>query len=348
MAEAYEVLSDKDKRAVYDQFGEEGLKGGGGGGPSPSAAGGPGGFPGFGGMPSGGGARTFSFNMGGGGPGGGAGGFRGSQPRADDDIFRQFFASMGGMPGGGMGGMGGGGMGGMHMMDEDMGGIPGFGGGGGSPFASMGGQGGGGGGRSRSVPRYSAAASAAPSPAIQKPLRCTLEELYTGCTKKLKVKRHLLDRSTGQLIPAEKVLVVEVKPGWKAGTKIKFAGEGDELPNGQVQDIEFVLEEVVPPQPTFRRDGDHLRCRLDLSLVEALTGFTGKSVPTIDGRTLKIGNQTVVQPGQEMRFPGHGMPNSKTAAKGDLIVECVVHLPRPGGKLTDPEKAEVQRVLGGL
>lgn len=72
MSEAFEVLSDKNKRAIYDQFGEEGLKGG----PPPDAgtAGGggfsgfPGGFPGGGssGFPQG---TTFTFSTGG--PGGG-------------------------------------------------------------------------------------------------------------------------------------------------------------------------------------------------------------------------------------------------------------------------------------
>ena len=81
--EAYEVLSDKDKRAVYDQFGEEGLKGNGG---MPAGAEGMGGSPfgAGGGRP---GASTFSFSMGGM-PGRGGGGFR---PSNAEDIFAQFF-----------------------------------------------------------------------------------------------------------------------------------------------------------------------------------------------------------------------------------------------------------------
>ena len=67
ISEAFEVLSDKQKRTIYDQFGEEGLKNG---GPSPGAGTGPSPFSGFGGMPSGG--TTFSFTSSGF-PGGGGG-----------------------------------------------------------------------------------------------------------------------------------------------------------------------------------------------------------------------------------------------------------------------------------
>ncbi len=62
ISEAFEVLSDKQKRTIYDQFGEEGLKGG--GAPPPGAgADGFSGFSGFpGGAPGGAGTRTFHFS----------------------------------------------------------------------------------------------------------------------------------------------------------------------------------------------------------------------------------------------------------------------------------------------
>lgn len=149
VAEAYEVLSDSNKRAVFDRFGEDGLKGGmaGGGMPTDGAnvhfSGFPGGGAGFtdpfevfsqmfGGMGGAGGMGGrpgnvhYSFSTGG--PGaqhiqfGGPGGFGGGRG------FEDMFAGMGGMqgmPGGMHGGMGGGiprGMGG--GMSGGMGGRP--------------------------------------------------------------------------------------------------------------------------------------------------------------------------------------------------------------------------------
>lgn len=72
---------------------------------------------------------------------------------------------------------------------------------------------------------------AAPKPKVTANLVLTLEQLFTGCTKKLKIKR-----SSKKLQREDaKVVEVNVKPGWKAGTKITFANEGDELPNGQAR-----------------------------------------------------------------------------------------------------------------
>ncbi|KAG0197287.1 hypothetical protein BGX28_009227 [Mortierella sp. GBA30] len=332
ISEAYEVLSDKNKRAIFDQYGEEGLKGGAGAG---AGAGGPGGFPGggFGGFPGGGGGgRTFSFTTAG--PGGmGGGGFH---PSDAEDIFRQFFASFGGA-----GGAGGGAGGGMDDDDDDM---RGFGGGG--MKSGMGGMGGipgmggmgGMGGRARTHPHHPQTAPEKP-PALERPLAVSLEDLQKGVIKRLKVTRKVSGNTSRS---SDKILTIDVKPGWKAGTKIRFPREGDEYPNGAIQDIVFTLEEK--PHPVFTRRGDDLIMNLELTLLEALTGFS-KTIKTLDGKTLPVSASAsrVTQPGQEERFPGEGMPISKKPGqKGDLIVKFDVKLPT---HLTATQKNTLKTLL---
>ncbi|KAI8063933.1 hypothetical protein BC940DRAFT_335655 [Gongronella butleri] len=314
VGEAFEVLSDKNKRAIFDQFGEEGLKAG----PPPSGGGGGGPGGGFSGFPGAGGPGGTTFTFTSGGPGGGY------HPSSADDIFKHFFSAFGGGDMDDMGGMGGGMPGGMG---GGMGGMPG-----GFSFQSMGG---GAGPRSS---RQQFQSSSSPfgfgggghpgadhkPPAIKRSLPVTLEALYTGTTKRLKVTRKQPD-ATGRLASSDKILTIQIKPGWKAGTKVRFPGEGDVLDNGQAQDIEFIIEEK--PHPVFKREGDNLRMTIQLTLSEALTGFS-KTITTLDDRKLKVSNHNaVIQPGQESRVPKEGMPNSKTGNKGDLIIKYDVIFP---------------------
>lgn len=300
VSEAYEVLSDPDKRQIYDVYGEEGLKQG----APPPGAGGAG--PGFGGA---GGAHPF----GGFGGGGGAGGFT---PRSAEDIFREFFgASMGG--GGGGGGF------------EDL-----FGGGGGG-F-------GGGGFGGHQQHQYQQQQPARKDPDVSHALRCSLEELYTGATKRVKLTRTVVDHASGRPMGKEEVLTIDVKPGWKAGTKVRFEGKGDERAGARAGDIVFVIEEK--PHDRFRREGNNLVHTAKVSLADALCGPTVE-VETLDKRKLSVSVSGVATPTATKVVKGEGMPLSKDPkAKGDLHVRFEIRFP---SKLGDEEKALVRKALGG-
>ncbi|KAH9816105.1 hypothetical protein DFH28DRAFT_1094969 [Melampsora americana] len=343
-AEAFEVLSDKNKRAVYDQFGEEGLKGG-GGGPPPGfggAGGGMGGFPGGG----------FSYSS------SGAGGF---QPMDPNDLFSKVFAGGGGfgglesLLGGGMGGMGGmggngpqsrrsghpfGGMGGMGGMGDDMfGSMPGS-------FSS---------GQPHGSNGHGAATPTDDGPEdVIKPISVSLEDLYKGTTKKLKVTRKLKDGRT-----VEKTCEINVKPGWKAGTKIKFPSMGNEDQHGRSAAMVFEITEK--PHPRFTREGDDLIYTYTIPLVEALTGSsTSGATPSalrtlkhLDDRTIEFklplpttSGGTPIKPGQEILISNEGMPITRKGSvkpKGDLKVRIQIEFPN---RVTNTQVDALKRILG--
>jgi hypothetical protein len=80
-------------------------------------------------------------------------------------------------------------------------------------------------------------------PTVRK-LPVTLEDLFYGTTKRVKVKRHRYHTQTGRLSEEEKILDVPIYKGLKPGSKVKFQSEGDETLLGSMKELHFVLMEV--------------------------------------------------------------------------------------------------------
>lgn len=278
ISEAFDILSNDDKRQIYDDYGLEAARGN---APAGGAGGNPFGGFGGGGFHSGGFSQADAFNI---------------------------FSQMGGF---GMGDDG------FTFSSSGFGGgspFGGFGGAGGSGFRSSGMPGGfggaGGGARSRPEPDV-----------ITMQLPVSLEDLYHGATKKMKINRKDPSGAKGSSI-----LTVNIKPGWKAGTKINFTNEGDWQPEcGCRQTIQFVIEEK--PHAVFKRDGNNLKMNLHLSFKESLCGFE-KDVTTIDGRRIPLSRSQPVQPNTSTTYPGLGMPISKSPGqRGDLEIVFKVDYP---------------------
>jgi DnaJ-class molecular chaperone len=121
-------------------------------------------------------------------------------------------------------------------------------------------------------------------------------------------------------------LHINVKPGWKSGTKITFPKEGDQIPGKVPADIVFIIKDK--PHSYFKRDGSDVKYTAKVSLKEALCGTTVK-VPTLSGEQVALQfNGEVIKPSTQRRLQGRGLPYPKEPSRrGDLVINFDVKFP---------------------
>lgn len=124
---------------------------------------------------------------------------------------------------------------------------------------------------------------------------------------------------------AEFKLKVKIPPGVEEGTRIRYAGEGDVgRAGGPKGDLYIVLS--VRPHDFFERQGYDLYCVIPISFPQAALGAE-IDIPGIDGPiALKIPEGT--QSGKELRVRGRGVPHLNDKGKGDLVVKVIVEIPK--------------------
>ena len=270
---AYDTLSDGTKRAVYDRYGEDGLKAG---FVPPETAtrdagreGGGGGFGGggFGSTPRGSARGGQGFHE-----------FTGADAEA---LFSRLFGGGGGRGGGfGQGGFGG--------VGDPFGGF--------SPT---------GGGRKRARPEC----------VIE--IALSLEELYRGGRREFMYRRNVR-AGDGSMTERDEQISLDVKPGWKGGTKLTFDRKGHESATGETADLVVVIKER--PHTFLKREGDDLVYEVpSISLRSALVGWKFR-FDHVDDEQVSIEFEEPTPAGFVRTVRGRGMPNQKTGARGNLIV----------------------------
>ncbi|XP_069936709.1 dnaJ protein homolog 1-like [Cherax quadricarinatus] len=151
-------------------------------------------------------------------------------------------------------------------------------------------------------------------------LYVTLEEIYKGVTKKIKI----IKRNNNCY--EEKILIIDINPGMKNGTKIIFEHEGNKFPGKNPEDVIFVIRDK--PHQYFKRDGVNLQYTAKLTLRDALCG-TQVEIPTLTDEkvTLNLSND-IVRPQMTKCLPGYGLPYSKDFnKKGNIIINFDIQFP---------------------
>jgi molecular chaperone DnaJ len=142
-------------------------------------------------------------------------------------------------------------------------------------------------------------------------------------------------------VPIQETITVRIPPGVANGFRMRVAGKGNAgRARGPLGDLYLIIS--VRPHEFFRREGNDIVCTVPITVTEAALG-TKIEVPSIDGiALLRIPPGT--QSGQKFRLRGKGAPSLRGEQPGNQIVEVRVIVPR----VADERSKEILRELAQL
>jgi len=154
----------------------------------------------------------------------------------------------------------------------------------------------------------------------------TIERACPSCHGAGRVIQNPCKKCAGQgRVRQERKLSVAIPPGVEDGTRIRLAGEGEAgMRGGNPGDLYVILD--LSQHPIFQRDGANLYCRVPIPMTVAALGGTIE-VPTIDGNMAEVKVDPGTQSGQRSRVKQKGMSVLRSSSRGDLYVELAVETP---------------------
>jgi molecular chaperone DnaJ len=142
-------------------------------------------------------------------------------------------------------------------------------------------------------------------------------------------RQHTICRNCGGegRLPRVETLDVRIPPGAQTGSRVRVAGRGNAgMHGGPPGDLYIIMK--VEPHPFFERRGDDLYTVVPVTVPEASLGAKVE-VPTIDGRA-QVRIPPGTNSGKKLRLREKGAPSARHAGKrGDQIVEVQVVVPKP-------------------
>ncbi|GJN71677.1 hypothetical protein Purlil1_10533 [Purpureocillium lilacinum] len=146
-------------------------------------------------------------------------------------------------------------------------------------------------------------------------------------------------------VQEKKVLEIYIPRGSMQGERIVLEGEADQYPDQIPGDIVFTL--VEEEHDTFSRLGNDLSAELNITLAESLTGFSRVVLKHLDGRGILIERPrgSILRPGECLKIEGEGMPMKRGEVKGDLYLLVKIQFPEDGWLKDDAAYEALQKML---
>lgn len=141
------------------------------------------------------------------------------------------------------------------------------------------------------------------------------------------------------VLMSEEVISINIPAGVGEGMQLSLSGKGNAARRGGVNGDLIVLIEEEEEHPELVRDGNDLLYNVFIGYPEAVLGETVE-IPTIEGK-VKVKIEAGTQPGKILRLRGKGLPDVNGYGKGDLLAKVNVWIPK---NLSKDEKKLVEKM----
>ncbi|CAM4391316.1 molecular chaperone DnaJ [Pedobacter westerhofensis] len=139
-------------------------------------------------------------------------------------------------------------------------------------------------------------------------------------------------------VRGEETISINIPAGVSDGMQLSMSGKGNAAPNGGIPgDLIILIEEI--PHETLKREGNNIVYDLHLSIVDAALGYSAE-VPTIDGRA-KIKIEPGTQSGKLLRLKAKGIPEVNSYHRGDQIIHVNIWTPKA---LSSEERSMLEKL----
>lgn len=136
----------------------------------------------------------------------------------------------------------------------------------------------------------------------------------------------------------EETITINIPAGVSDGMQLSMSGKGNAAPQGGIPgDLIILIEEI--PHESLKREGNNVVYDLHVSIIDAALGYSAE-VPTIDGKA-KIKIEPGTQSGKLLRLKGKGIPEINSYHRGDEIIHINIWTPKA---LSSEERSMLEKL----